>query len=70
MLTNKAFLQTNSFSCTVFFPGPLGVGGKGVALVGGLNGLSFAPLTVVQNGVLVTLGFPPATTNSFYVIVL
>lgn len=70
MTTNKAFLATNSFSCTVFFPANLGVGEKGVALINGLTGQNFAPISVAQNGVLVNLGFAPAQTNFFSIVVI
>jgi hypothetical protein len=70
MLTNKGFFSTADTICVVVFPFSLGSGNHGIALVQGIQGGTFSPISVVQNGTSVILSFVPGSTQSFSIVVL
>jgi len=70
MLTNKGFFSTTQTICIVVFPFSLSSGNHGIALVQGIQGSTFSPISVVQNGTSVILSFVPGNTQSFSIVVL
>lgn len=72
MTTNKGFFSTDQAICVVFFPQFLGVGTayQGIALISGIDGQAFSPVSVSQNGVSATFAFLPGGNNFFKIVVV
>lgn len=72
MTTNKGFFSTNQAICIIFFPSYLGVGTayQGIALISGIDGQAYAPISATQDGVSINLAFLPAGNNFFKIVVV
>lgn len=72
MTTNKGFFSTNQAICIIFFPSYLGVGTgrQGIALISGIDGQAYSPLSATQDGVSLNLSFLPGGNNFFKIVVL